>query len=36
MANPMTTVETLQSILDEQNELANGERNQKILSEISI
>lgn len=36
MANPMTTVETLQSILDEQNKLAHGERNQKILSEISI
>ena len=35
MANPMTTIETLHSILQEQTELALGNRTQKILAEIS-
>jgi len=35
MANPMTTVETLHAILDEQAELASRERTQKMLAEIS-
>jgi len=36
MANPMTTVETLEAILAEQCALAERERNQKILSEIKL
>ena len=35
MANPMTTIQTLQSILDEQSELALRERAQKMLREIA-
>jgi len=35
MANPMTTIDTLESILAEQTELAQGPRNQAILAEIS-
>jgi glutamate decarboxylase len=34
MANPMTTLETLQSILDEQCELAQRDRTRAILAEI--
>ena len=34
LANPMTTTDTLQSILDEQVEWAQGERNREILSKI--
>lgn len=34
MANPMTTIDTLQEILSEQAELAKRNRNQKILAEI--
>lgn len=35
MANPMTTIETLRSILDEQSELAKRERTQNMLAEIT-
>jgi len=34
MANPMTTMDTVRSILDEQSELAKRERAQKMLAEI--
>ena len=36
MANPMTTLETLQAILDEQCELARRERTRAILEEIEV
>ena len=35
LANPMTTKDTLKEILDEQAAWGKGERNQKILSELS-
>lgn len=35
LANPMTTIETLKAILEEQVEWGEGERNQEILSSIS-
>lgn len=35
MANPMTTIDTLKSILAEQVELAKGPRTQAILAEVS-
>ena len=34
MANPMTTIATLESILLEQSELAKGERTQALLTSI--
>lgn len=34
LANPMTTIETLKSILQEQVDWANGERNQGILASL--
>lgn len=36
LANPMTTLETLRSILDEQVDLAKRKRTQKILAEIGL
>ena len=35
LANPMTTKDTLKEILDEQAAWGKGQRNQKILSELS-